>query len=125
VGGIATASRDVACGTELAETSTLRHADLADVPVDHNGLVDSGLFDQQRGGFARGDSVFELMSSIPSRNSSYWTLRSLLSFQEAVKAKIRLDPFMRSAREGYKYMFFKMLVFGRPLTWNTIRPRAS
>lgn len=96
------------------------HEDLADVYVDGHGLVRLGDFDQSVGGFARGKSVFEILPSLHNRNSSFWCLSSLNRIDEQQDIRIRLDPFMRSPRDGYATPFFKMNVFGRPLTWDSV-----
>lgn len=98
----------------------LNHPDLEVVAPDKNGLVDLSLFDQRCGGLAIGESVFEILPAIGARNSSYWTLLVLNALPEGVSPKIRLDPLMCSARGGYRAMFYKMNVFGQPLTWRKI-----
>ena len=96
------------------------HPDLAGLAVDGHGLMDLRLLDQREGGFASGETVFEIMPSIDARNSSHWTGMSLDGFEAGVKPRIRLDPFMCAPRAGYCSMMYKMFVYGRPLTWKNI-----
>ncbi len=96
------------------------HHDLAGLEVDLHGLMELRLLDQRQGGFASGQTVFEIMPSIDARNSSYWSGMSLNGFEAGLRPRIRLDPFMRAPRAGYRSMAYKMLVYGRPLTWRKI-----
>jgi hypothetical protein len=98
----------------------LDQRDLEAVSSDKNGLVDLSAFDQSCGGLAIGRSVFEILPAISARNSSHWTLLALNSLAPGTSPRIRLDPLMNSAREGYRAMFYKMNVFGPPLTWRKI-----
>ena len=98
----------------------LGHSDLESVQADKHGLVDLAAFDQDGGGLAIGGSVFEILPAIDARNSSYWTLLALNSLSGGVSPRIRLDPLMCSDRKGYRAMFYKMNVFGQPLTWRKI-----
>jgi len=96
------------------------HPDLADLPIDKHGLIDASLLDSTIGGFAIGESVFEIIPAIDARNSSYWTWLSLKSLQNGINPRIRLDPLMYSPRKGYRSMCYKMNVFGQPLNWRKI-----
>jgi hypothetical protein len=107
-------------GYRTLRPEPLDHPDLAFVQADKHGLVDLSQFDQRRGGLAIGRSVFEVLPAISSRNSSYWTLLALNSLPAGASPRIRLDPLMCSAREGYRAMFYAMNVFGPPLTWRNI-----
>ena len=98
----------------------LGHPHLESVRADKYGLVNLSLFDQRCGGLAIGESAFEILPAIDARNSSYWTLLALNSLPSVISPRIRLDPLMCSAREGYRAMFYRMNIFGQPLTWRKI-----
>lgn len=104
----------------VARPAPLNHSDLQRVIPDGNGLVDLSLFDQRFGGLAVGKSVFEILPALGARNSSYWTLLALNAVPEGVSPKIRLDPLMCSAIDGYQAISYRMNVFGQPLTWRKI-----
>lgn len=103
-----------------ARPDPYQHRDLRALEVDRHGLIELRLLEQGQGGFASGETVFEIMPSIDARNSSYWTAMSLNEFERELRPRIRLDPLMRTRRDRYRSMMYKMLVYGRPLRWRCV-----
>jgi hypothetical protein len=93
--------------------------ELADLPVDDNALVQVKEFERVDVGFSRGDTVFEILPSLPALNSSHWVAQSLCGLDGQLAISVRLDPWLRST-VGSPRPFFKMHVYGRPLDWDSV-----
>jgi hypothetical protein len=95
------------------------HLDLVGLNPDSDGLVrfvefNSGVHFFP--GLNRGNTVFEVLPSLPRAvNSMYWVLKELVPLVRKVDVRIRLDPLLVHDVTNYAPVLFRMLVWGRPL----------
>lgn len=98
--------------------------DLAGISLDSDGLVGLNDFCYDRRffpGLNRRQTVFEVVPPLAKAvNSMYWTLSELKNIAQKVKVKVRLDPLLVHDTNKYAPVFFKMLVWGKPLDWNAL-----
>lgn len=97
----------------LIRPKPYNHYDLADIDLDKNKLVSLDNFDIKMNYIYRNNTVFKILSSLPSNNSMYWASKYILN-KSFKNMKIRLDPFMVYPKKGYVPAFFKMYVYGKP-----------
>ncbi len=100
------------------------HPDIEGTSSDTDGLLDLKYFDfgiQYFPGLKRGNTVFEILLSIAnSVNSMYWVQEQLVNLNEKTSISVRLDPLLIHPIDDYHPMFYKMLVYGKPLNWGDI-----
>jgi len=98
--------------------------DLDGILPDSDGLVelDDFCYDGRFfPGLNRKQTVFEVLPSLAKAvNSMYWTLGELTKIAKKAKIKVRLDPLLVHDVSNYAPVFFRMLVWGKPLDWNAI-----
>lgn len=98
--------------------------DLDGVLPDSDGLVNLNDFCYDGRffpGLNRKQTVFEGLPPLAKAvNSMYWTLGELAKIASKANIKLRLDPLLIHEVSNYAPVFFKMLVWGKPLDWNTI-----
>lgn len=101
------------------------HADLCNIQRDKTDLVDLAKFDYESlsPGLKSGNTVFQILPSIPTaKNSMYWVFSELVNNVNAKnRVSIRLDPLMIESADEYRPLLQKMLVWGKPLDWEYIR----
>ncbi|WP_041067963.1 hypothetical protein [Cohnella kolymensis] len=106
---------------EFARPKPYNHPDLLDVTYDKHQLVRIEELNIERGGTIRSkDHVFQILPSLPQKNSMYWVLPFLFKLGSRAEVKIRLDPFMIHPAVSYTEVAYKMRVYGTPLDWNDI-----
>jgi len=100
-----------------------QHCSLAGIVPNSYGLVSLDLFDKNPSvipGLRRGQTVFEVLPSIPTAvNSMYWVINILFRHKK-VETLVRLDPLMRQPAGKYQPINYKMLVYGKPLDWGSL-----
>jgi len=99
---------------------------LTGLQIDKNCLASIDHFNIDNYGFEKGGFVYTLCPILEQSNSSYWIFVAILKFakERKINFKIRLDPLIEIPLNDYHPMFYKMLVYGKPLDWqNLIRLR--
>ena len=101
------------------------HPDIEGIKPDTDGLLGIKYFDfgpQYFPGLKRGNTVFEVLLSIAnSTNSMYWVQEQLVKLSEKTSISVRLDPLLIHPTDDYHPMFYKMLVYGKPLDWEDMK----
>jgi hypothetical protein len=115
---------DVLVEDYKAETKRpYQHSSLAELVPDSDGLVHFDAFDNNRSifpGLRRGQTVFEILPTIPTAlNSMYWAIHILRSLSDVEKL-VRLDPLMNQPECNYGPIFYKMVVYGKALDWDAL-----
>ncbi len=98
----------------------LDRPEFSKISFDSLGLVPLTSFQRTRGGLELGGYVYEMLPSLPNRNSCFWLLEQLNKLSVNIDVKIRLDPFMRSRSDEYAASFYKMAVYGPALSWQDL-----
>jgi len=93
---------------------------LADLEVGRDNLVPLSTFNYDESQLSRNEYSFLLLSTTGAPNSTYWLLRSFYETDVASHVSVRLDPFLCGPTERMPAMFYRMLVYGRPLDWGRI-----
>ncbi|MET0011703.1 MULTISPECIES: hypothetical protein [Dehalococcoides] len=98
--------------------------ELVGICLDSNGLVELDHFrynDHFFPGLNRSNTVFEVVPPIAkSISSMHWALSQLKDIAVTTKIKVRLDPLLVHDAKAYHPILFKMLVWGKPLDWNSL-----
>jgi hypothetical protein len=99
------------------------HSSLLELKPDKYGLVPLDSFSMSPSffpGLKRGQTVFEILPTIPTAlHSMYWAMHILRSLSDVEKL-VRLDPLMNQPESAYGPIFYKMLVYGQPLDWDRL-----
>jgi hypothetical protein len=93
---------------------------LNDVRVDDEHMVSLSEFEFDGSRLLRNRYAFTILSTTGSPNSTYWLLNLLYQQNLAKLARVRLDPLLFGPAERFPSVFYRMLVYGRPLDWGKI-----
>lgn len=95
---------------------------LSELYIDKNFLASIDQFKTDNYGFEKGNLVYTLCPILEQSNSSYWIFIAILKFakENKINFKIRLAPFIEIPLNDYQPMFYRMLVYGKPLDWQKI-----
>lgn len=94
------------------------HKALSDLSLDKNNLVSIKDFVMVPGALERRNFRFTFLPTGAS-NSSYWLysfIRSSSTLQNSIR--VRLDPWVWGSSEEFRFMEYKMWVWGKPLNWD-------
>lgn len=103
-----------------ADAQPYSEASLRGIPVDDECLVRLADFEDTGSTVARNGFSFIVCPTNAAPNSTYWLLRSLYEQGVASHVSVRLDPFLFGPSDSFPQVFYKMIVYARPVNWDGI-----
>lgn len=99
---------------------------LEGLEVDSDNLVPLAEFRFHRSAIRRNGHAFQLMSTTPAPNSTYWLLGACHAEPLRSSVRIRLDPFLHGPVESFPCVGYRMLGYGNEkLDWQRIANLAN
>jgi len=93
---------------------------LSDLSVGKDHLVPLRSFAYDGSRLTRNGDAFMLLSTTGSPNSTYWLLAAFYKTAIDGETSVRLDPYLFGPEDVMPAVFYRMIVYGRPLDWARI-----
>jgi hypothetical protein len=108
--------------SQLANSGTLPypHPALGNVPIDAEGMVKLSEFDYDGSRLSINGFSFVTCLINKNFNSTHWLQQCWFDQGISDHVSVRLDPFLWGPSDSFATMFFKMLVYAKPLDWDDI-----